>query len=111
MTEPETMSDHTLEERCIEALQKVYDPELPLSIYDLGLIYELNVDVAQEEVKVIMTLTNPACPVAGTLPKEVESALLGVTGVSQAEVTLTWNPPWSKDRLSPEHQLLFSTFM
>ena len=104
-------SIYSLEELCVKALQTVYDPELPLSIYDLGLIYELNVNVDQGSVRVLMTLTNPACPVAGSLPKEVEAALLGVEGVDQAEVNLTWSPPWSKDRLSPEHQLLFSTFM
>ena len=104
-------SIYSMDELCVQALQKVYDPELPLSIYDLGLIYELNINADQGEVRVIMTLTNPACPVAGTLPKEVEAALLGVDGVNHAEVNLTWSPPWSKDRLSPEHQLLFSTFM
>jgi len=111
MNDSNTVNSQVLRELCIEALQKVYDPELPLSIYDLGLIYELDVDADHEEAKVIMTLTNPACPVAGTLPKEVEAALLDVPGITQAEVTLTWDPPWSKEQLSPEHQLLFSTFM
>lgn len=100
-----------LEQRCIEALQRVYDPELPLSIYDLGLIYELDVSEVNKSATVLMTLTNPACPVAGTLPKEVEDALMSVEGIDIAQVTLTWTPPWSKERLSPEHQLLFSTFM
>ena len=104
------MSSH-LEQLCVTALQKVYDPELPLSIYDLGLIYELNIDEEAQSIQVLMTLTNPACPVAGTLPGEVEQALLQVEGITQASVTLTWTPAWSKDRLSPEHQLLFSTFM
>ena len=104
------MSDpNQLEQRCISALQKVYDPELPLSIYDLGLIYEIKID--GDRVDVLMTLTNPACPVAGTLPGEVEEALRSVEGVAQAQVTLTWTPAWSKDKLSLEHQLLFSTFM
>lgn len=102
---------HPLKEACIVALQKVYDPELPLSIYDLGLIYELEVDAEQCQAQVVMTLTNPACPVAGTLPREVEEALCAVDGIESATVTLTWSPPWSKDLLSPEHQLLFSTFM
>ena len=106
------MNENTsLKDTCIAALQKVYDPELPLSIYDLGLIYELTIDEAEASATVLMTLTNPACPVAGTLPKEVEDALLQVEGITQATVTLTWEPAWSKDRLSPEHQLLFSTFM
>ena len=105
------LGDDPLSLACVEALQGVYDPELPLSIYDLGLIYELKVDPNQRIAKVIMTLTNPACPVAGTLPKEVEEALVKVEGIDQADVTLTWSPSWSKERLSPEHQLLFSTFM
>ena len=94
---------------CIEVLSKIYDPELPLSIYDLGLVYEIKVEGTH--VAILMTLTNPACPVAGTLPKEAEEALLAIEGVTSATVTLTWTPAWSKDLLSPEHQLLFSTFM
>lgn len=94
----------------IEATRQVYDPELPLNVYDLGLIYSVEVDAAAA-ARLTMTLTNPACPVAGTLPKEVEAAARRVRGVVSAEVTLTWTPPWSKERLSPEHQLLFSTFM
>ena len=105
------MTTTPLKDACIAALQKVYDPELPLSIYDLGLIYELDVDPEQRSAQVVMTLTNPACPVAGTLPREVEEALRAVDGIETADVTLTWSPPWSKDLLSPEHQLLFSTFM
>ena len=92
------------------SIQKVYDPELPLNVYDLGLIYQIEID-SNNHAKVLMTLTNPACPVAGTLPKEVEEAVLKVNGVQSAQVTLTWTPPWSKERLSLEHQLLFSTFM
>ena len=99
-----------LEEKIIEAMRTVYDPELPLNIYDLGLIYTIEID-DMAQVQVTMTLTNPACPVAGTLPKEVEQAIQKVADVKQAQVTLTWTPPWSKDRLSPEHQILFSTFM
>ena len=109
------MSDHaTLEQTCIEAMRKVYDPELPLSIYDLGLIYETKIEEQDDgkiHVAILMTLTNPACPVAGTLPKEVEEALLQIEGIDHATVTLTWTPAWSKEKLSPEHQLLFSTFM
>ena len=99
-----------LREAVTQATRQVYDPELPLNIYDLGLIYHIEID-STRHVHVTMTLTNPACPVAGTLPKEVEVAIAAVEGVASAEVTLTWTPSWSKDRLSPEHQLLFSTFM
>ena len=116
LSRPESSSSPTtppspLHDACVTALQNVYDPELPLSIYDLGLIYELEVDEDAGSARVLMTLTNPACPVAGTLPKEVEQALITVAGIDQASVTLTWTPTWSKDLLSPEHQLLFSTFM
>ena len=94
----------------IEAIRQVYDPELPLNVYDLGLIY--SVDISElGDTHVMMTLTNPACPVAGTLPKEVEEAVRKVKGLNEVKVELTWTPPWSKDKLSPEHQLLFSTFM
>ena len=106
-----TNNESPLHQACVKALQGVYDPELPLSIYDLGLIYELEVDETERSATVVMTLTNPACPVAGTLPKEVEDALVAVEGIDRASVTLTWTPAWSKDLLSPEHQLLFSTFM
>ena len=101
---------NALKEKVVQATQEIYDPELPLNIYDLGLIYTIEVRV-DASVKVLMTLTNPACPVAGTLPKEVEVAIQKIEEVRDAEVTLTWSPPWSQDRLSPEHQLLFSTFM
>ena len=99
-----------LKNNIIEEIRKIYDPELPLNIYDLGLIYAVDID-DEAVVQISMTLTNPACPVAGTLPKEVESAVQQVSGMQAAKVTLTWDPPWSKDRLSLEHQLLFSTFM
>jgi metal-sulfur cluster biosynthetic enzyme len=110
---PPALSDlerEAIKQLIIEATRQVYDPELPLNVYDLGLIYSVEVDAAAV-ARLTMTLTNPACPVAGTLPKEVEAAACRVRGVVSAEVTLTWTPPWSKDRLSPEHQLLFSTFM
>jgi len=99
-----------LEGHVIEAIRQVYDPELPLNVYDLGLIYEIKIEPSGE-THILMTLTNPACPVAGTLPKEVEAAAQRVQGLGEVKVELTWSPPWSKDRLSPEHQLLFSTFM
>ena len=106
----ESTTSHPLYLEVVTAIQKVYDPELPLNVYDLGLIYQIEID-PQNHIKILMTLTNPACPVAGSLPKEVEEAALKVEGVQTAQVTLTWTPPWSKERLSLEHQLLFSTFM
>lgn len=105
-----TLEREALRGHVIEAIRQVYDPELPLNVYDLGLIYTIEI-TEEGDTAVTMTLTNPACPVAGTLPKEVESAIQKVKGLAEVKVELTWTPPWSKDRLSPEHQLLFSTFM
>jgi FeS assembly SUF system protein len=82
-----------------EALKKCFDPEIPVNIWDLGLIY--SVDVSPEhEVTVRMTLTAPACPVAGTLPGEVETKVLSVPGVKSAKVELVWDPPWHPDMMS-----------
>lgn len=98
MIEPETTSLH---ERLVDALRTVYDPEIPVNIYDLGLIYRLEVN-AQGAVEVEMTLTAPACPVAGTLPHEVGRVVDAVPGVTQARVHLVWDPPWSQERMSEE---------
>ena len=87
-------------EKVIEALRTVYDPELPVNIYDLGLIYDIDVDAETSAVYVQMTLTAPGCPVAGTLPGEVQKKIQTVPGVPQAVVELVWDPPWSKDRMS-----------
>jgi FeS assembly SUF system protein len=86
-------------ERVIDALRTVYDPEIPVNLYDLGLIYDI--DVADEgAVRVRMTLTAPGCPVAGTLPLEVQKKVESVEGVRDAAVELVWDPPWTKDRMS-----------
>ncbi len=89
-----------IEEKVIEALRTVYDPELPVNIYELGLIYEIDVDEETSSVFLKMTLTAPGCPVAGTLPGEVQRKVESVPGVAQAVVELVWDPPWSKDRMS-----------
>jgi FeS assembly SUF system protein len=88
-------------EALIEALRTVQDPEIPVNIYDLGLIYRLEVD-EQGKVEVDMTLTAPACPVAGTLPYEVGRVIDAVPGVTDATVRLVWDPPWSQERMSEE---------
>jgi FeS assembly SUF system protein len=88
-----------IEGKVIAALQTVYDPEIPVNIYELGLIYGIEVDDTNY-VKVKMTLTSPACPVAGSLPGEVEKKVAEIPEVRDAEVELTWEPPWSKDRMS-----------
>lgn len=93
-----------LEQRVIEALRTVFDPEIPVNIYDLGLIYELDITPAGE-VAIKMTLTAPGCPVAQTFPGEVESRVLGVEGVSEAHVELVWEPPWSQDNMSDAAKL------
>lgn len=93
-----------LREEVVGALQCVYDPEIPINIYELGLIYELDVST-EGFVDVVMTLTSPACPVAGQMPGMVKSAVEQVTGVRAAEVELTWDPPWSPDRVSEAGKL------
>jgi len=94
----------TLKDQIIAALKKVYDPEMPVNIYELGLIYGLEVDPAGA-ASVRMTLTAPNCPVAGTLPAEVERAVRGVPGVTGVKLELTFDPPWSKDRMSEAAKL------
>ena len=88
-----------IEGKVIEALKQVYDPEIPVNIYELGLIYDIAVNL-DDTVHVKMTLTAPACPVAGTLPGEVEKQVESVPEVKSAEVELVWDPPWSRDRMS-----------
>jgi FeS assembly SUF system protein len=90
-----------LRERLVNALRTVHDPEIPINIYDLGLIYRLDVN-EQGVVEVDMTLTAPACPVAGTLPQMVGSVVDAVAGVTNASVRLVWDPPWSQERMSEE---------
>ena len=85
-------------------LRTIYDPEIPVNIYDLGLIYEVKVDET-DAVNVKMTLTAPACPVAGSLPGEVEAKIEGIPEVRTANVELVWEPPWSKDRMSESAML------
>ncbi|MFQ5935828.1 MAG: SUF system Fe-S cluster assembly protein [Acidiferrobacterales bacterium] len=107
MNAPETEQSaqaSSLEEQVIDALRNVYDPEIPVNIYDLGLIYELDIDTGGV-VKVQMTLTAPGCPVAQTFPGTVECAVKCVPGVSDAHVELVWDPPWTKDRMTEAARL------
>lgn len=94
----------TLHDHVIAALKTVYDPEMPVNIYELGLIYGLTVSPGGE-VAIRMTLTAPNCPVAESLPAEVKRAVLAVPGVSTVELELTFDPPWSKDRMSEAAKL------
>ncbi len=97
-------TDAALEAQVIEALKTVRDPELPVNLVDLGLIYELIVN-RDGTVYVEMTLTAPSCPVAGSLPGEVEKAIRTVPGVGEVRVKLVWTPPWTQDRMSEEARL------
>lgn len=93
----------------VAALKTVYDPEIPADIYELGLIYKIDVDDARN-VAVEMTLTAPGCPVAGEMPVWVENAVASVAGVGQVSVKLTFDPPWDKDRMSDEAKLALNMF-
>lgn len=93
-----------LKEQIVETLSTIYDPEIPVNIYELGLIYDLQVD-AGNNVDVKMTLTSPACPVAGSLPGEVEQKVQAVPGVNSARVELVWDPPYTMDMMSEAAQL------
>lgn len=93
-----------IEGKVIEALQQIYDPEIPVNIYELGLIYEIKVE-PDHSVAVKMTLTAPACPVAGTLPGEVETRINAIPEVTSAKVELVWDPPWGRERMSEAAQL------
>jgi FeS assembly SUF system protein len=93
----------------VAALKTVFDPEIPADIYELGLIYKIDVDDARN-VAVEMTLTSPGCPVAGEMPAWVENAVASVAGVGQVSVKLTFDPPWDKDRMSDEAKLALGMF-
>lgn len=94
----------SLEDRIVEAIQTVYDPEIPVNIYELGLIYNIAVQ-DDGHVDVIMTLTSPACPVAGSLPGEVEAKVEGVEGVESATVEIVWDPQWNPSMMSEAARL------
>jgi FeS assembly SUF system protein len=100
-----TPKQKAIEERVIAAIQTVYDPEIPVNIYDLGLIYDIDVDDATGKVHVKMTLTAPGCPVAGSLPIEVERRIETIEEVPSAVVELVWDPPWSREMMSEAAQL------
>jgi FeS assembly SUF system protein len=93
------ISKQQLEEKIIQALKTCYDPEIPVDIFELGLIYEINID-DEYKVEINMTLTSPACPVAGSLPGEVEMTVRDVPEVNDVKVKLVWNPPWDREMMS-----------
>ena len=96
------MSD--IKNKVIEAVKKIYDPEIPVNIYELGLIYKIIVDDINK-VNIDMTLTSPNCPVAESLPKEVKDNILKIKGVLDVNLNLVWEPPWNKDMMSEAAKL------
>lgn len=102
-------SQESLKEAVIAALKLVFDPEIPVNIYDLGLIYDVQLDEKQH-VAIKMTLTSPGCPVAQTFPGTVEQAVNQVEGVSDCSVELVWDPPWTQERMSEAARLELGMF-
>ena len=96
------MSD--IKNQVIEEIKKIYDPEIPVNIYELGLIYKVEVD-EKNKVNIDMTLTSPNCPVAESLPKQVKDNIMKVEGVSDVNLNLVWEPPWDKDKMSEAAKL------
>lgn len=94
-----------LEAEIVEQLRTVFDPEIPVNVYDLGLIYDIRID-DERNAEVVMTLTSPMCPVAGTLPGEVEVAARQAQGVNRVRVELTWDPPYSLDMMPEDTRLM-----
>ena len=93
-----------IKNKIIETIKKIYDPEIPVNIYDLGLIYKIEVD-EKNNVSIDMTLTSPNCPVAESLPKEVKDNIMKLEGVSDVNLNLVWEPPWDKDKMSEAAKL------
>jgi len=100
----EEVNGQELGEKVIRVIKTIYDPEIPVDIYELGLIYDVMVS-EEAEVKVLMTLTSPNCPVAESLPQEVEDKIKSLKEVKDAEVEITFDPPWNKDLMSEEAKL------
>ena len=102
---PEEMT--RLTDEIVSALKTVFDPEIPADIYELGLIYKVDVD-DDRMVRIDMTLTTPNCPAAGELPGQVENAVAGVSGVREAKVNIVWDPPWDPSRMSDEARVVLN---
>lgn len=98
------MTKKELEDNIVDKLKTIYDPEIPVDIYELGLVYEIRID-DEFEVDILMTLTTPNCPVAESLPVEIEEKVQLVEGVKTARVTITFDPPWDQDMMSEEAKL------
>jgi len=96
------MSD--IKKKIIEEIKKIYDPEIPVNIYELGLIYKITVD-EKNKVNIDMTLTSPNCPVAESLPNEVKNNVMKIEGISEVNLNLVWEPPWDKSKMSEAAKL------
>lgn len=101
---PPSTTDHPLYDNVVEACRSVYDPEIPVNIYDLGLIYTIAIN-SENEIAIRMTLTAPGCPVAGEMPGWVADAVNAIPGVKQVDVTMTFDPPWGMEMMSEEARL------
>ena len=101
---PEKLSRKELQEKVIEAIRMCYDPEIPVNIYDLGLVYKIKVR-EKGEVDVLMTLTSPMCPVAESLPRQVQSRVEEIEAVTRCDVEVVWDPPWNPGMMSEEARL------
>jgi len=97
------MSD--IKEKIIDEIKKIYDPEIPVNIYELGLIYKIEVDEKNNKVMIEMTLTSPNCPVAESLPNSVKDNIIKIDGISDVDLKLVWDPPWTKDKMSEAAKL------
>lgn len=98
------MNTEELKEKVIEKIKTIFDPEIPVNIYELGLIYEVNV-LPINNVQIVMTLTSPGCPAAQTIPVEVDQKVREIEGVNDVHVAVTWTPPWDKSMMSEAAQL------
>ena len=92
-----------IKQKIIDEISKIYDPEIPVNIYELGLIYDIKVD--GKKAKIEMTLTSPNCPVAESLPKDVKDGIMQVDGIEEVDLKLVWNPPWNQDMMSEAAKL------
>jgi FeS assembly SUF system protein len=98
------MDTEALKQKVIECLHTIFDPEIPVNIYELGLIYEIDI-LPLNNVQIVMTLTSPACPAAQTIPVEVDQKVKTIEGVNDVHVAVTWDPPWDKSMMSEAAQL------
>jgi len=103
------MNKEALKDKIIEEIKTIYDPEIPVDIWELGLIYDIEID-DNAVVWVKMTLTSPACPVAGSLPLEVQEKIMRIDEVDDVDLQLVWDPPWNKERMSEEAKMALDMF-